>query len=212
MTITAQLMDEEYEAGLLEEGSYGEGGTSDHSKLKNRDAADQHPISAITGLNEALVDKLGASELEDAIDTALAEAKASGEFDGPQGPKGDPGETGPAGPTGETGPEGPQGERGPQGEKGEPGEKGDKGDKGDSIKGDKGDTGAAGTSVTVKSVSESTADGGSNVVTFSDGKTLNVKNGSKGNKGDPYTLTNADKATIVNAVIAALPVYNGEVL
>lgn len=129
MTITAQLMDEEYEAGLLEEdtlevqteGSYGEGGTSDHSKLKNRDAADQHPISAITGLNEALVDKLGASELEDAIDTALAQAKASGEFDGPQGPKGDPGETGPAGPTGETGPEGPQGERGTQGEPGKDG-------------------------------------------------------------------------------------------
>lgn len=54
-------------------------------------------------------------------------------------------------------------------------------------KGDKGDTGSAGkdgTSVTVKSVSESSADGGSNVVTFSDGKTLNVKNGSKGSKGD----------------------------
>ena len=66
-----------------------------------------------------------------------------------------------------------------------------------------------GTSVTVKSVSESTIDGGSNVVTFSDGKTLTVKNGSKGNA---YTLTDADKSTIVNAVIAALPVYNGEVI
>lgn len=40
-----------------------------------------------------------------------------------------------------------------------------------------------GTSVTVKSVSESTADGGSNVVTFSDGKTLTIKNGSKGTTG-----------------------------
>lgn len=47
-----------------------------------------------------------------------------------------------------------------------------------------GEPGADGTSVTVKSVSESTADGGSNVVTFSDGKTLTVKNGSKGSKGD----------------------------
>ena len=58
------------------------------------------------------------------------------------------------------------------------------------LKGEKGDTGATGsagkdgTSVTVKSVSESTADGGSNVVTFSDGKTLTIKNGSKGSKGD----------------------------
>lgn len=34
----------------------------------------------------------------------------------------------------------------------------------------------------------------------------------KGDKGDPYTLTTADKNTIVDAVIAALPVYNGEVL
>ena len=45
-----------------------------------------------------------------------------------------------------------------------------------------------GTSVTVKSVSTSDEDGGTNVVTFSDGKTLNVKNGSKGSPGDPgYT-------------------------
>ena len=32
----------------------GGGGTSDHSKLKNRDAVDQHPMSAITGLEDAL--------------------------------------------------------------------------------------------------------------------------------------------------------------
>lgn len=44
--------------------------------------------------------------------------------------------------------------------------------------------GDPGTSVTVKNVSESTADGGSNVVTFSDGKSLTVKNGSKGSPGD----------------------------
>lgn len=40
--------------------------------------------------------------------------------------------------------------------------------------------GSSGTSVTVKSVSESTESGGSNVVTFSDGKTLTVKNGKDG--------------------------------
>lgn len=35
----------------------GGGGTSDHSKLSNRDAVDQHPMSAITGLEKALGDK-----------------------------------------------------------------------------------------------------------------------------------------------------------
>lgn len=47
----------------------------------------------------------------------------------------------------------------------------------------KGPAGKDGASVTVKSVSESAADGGINVVTFSDGKTLTVKNGSKGSTG-----------------------------
>ncbi len=38
-------------------GGGGSGGTSDHSKLSNRDAADQHPIEAITGLEAALEGK-----------------------------------------------------------------------------------------------------------------------------------------------------------
>ena len=50
--------------------------------------------------------------------------------------------------------------------------------------GGKGADGQNGTSVTVSSVSETGADGGSNVVTFSDGKTLTVKNGSKGSTGE----------------------------
>jgi hypothetical protein len=127
-----------------------------------------------------------------------------------------------------------------RGEDGQQGPKGDKGDKGDTgAQGPKGDTGATGgkgadgTSVTVKSVSESTADGGSNVVTFSDGKTLTVKNGSKGSTGskgdkgdkgdtgatgaagkngaDGYTpvrgtdyWTEADKVEIVQRVIETL--------
>jgi hypothetical protein len=48
----------------------------------------------------------------------------------------------------------------------------------------RGATGEAGTSVTVTNVTESTADSGNNVVTFSDGNTLTIKNGSKGSKGD----------------------------
>lgn len=50
--------------------------------------------------------KLDASELPQAVSDALAQAKASGEFDGPQGEKGDkgdPGERGPQGVPGENG-------------------------------------------------------------------------------------------------------------
>lgn len=52
------------------------------------------------------------------------------------------------------------------------------------VVGNDGAKGKDGTSVTVTNVSTSTADGGNNVVTFSDGKILTVKNGSKGSKGD----------------------------
>lgn len=111
------------------------------------------PLSAAQGVAlKALIDaitigKLDASALPTAIDTALTQAKASGEFDGKDG-----------------------------------------------------------TSVTVKSVSESTADGGSNVVTFSDGTTLTVKNGSKGNPGSSesipsYVVTEAE--SVIDRVVAA---------
>lgn len=46
-----------------------------------------------------------------------------------------------------------------------------------------GSKGKDGTSVTVSSVTETTEDGGTNTVTFSDGKTLSVKNGAKGSAG-----------------------------
>ena len=81
---------------------------------------------------------------------------------------------------------GTKGSTGSQGAKGDKGDQGIQGPQGD--KGDKGDTGSAGkdgSSITVKSVSESSADGGINVVTFSDGKTVTIKNGHKGSKGDP---------------------------
>lgn len=135
-------------------------GTSDHTKLENRDADDQHPMSAITGLTDALAGKqptgnyLTQDDLQDATDKALAQAKASGEFDGatgpqgPQGERGPKGDTGPQGPKGETGPQGFPGEKGPQGPKGDVGPQGPKGDKGDTgpagPKGDQGATGPAG--------------------------------------------------------------------
>lgn len=65
---------------------------------------------------EALAkNKLDADELPAAVNDALAQAKASGEF------KGDPGEQGPAGPTGETGPVGPTGAAGRDGVDGKDG-------------------------------------------------------------------------------------------
>ena len=78
-----------------------------------------------------------------------------------------------------------------------------------------GTNGTPGTSVTVKSVTESTADGGSNVVEFSDGKTLTVKNGNAGTPGkdgytpvkgkdyfdgEDYVLTDTDKEEIAEKV------------
>jgi hypothetical protein len=84
------------------------------------------------------------SQLQAASEAILAQAKASGEFDGEPGQPGQPGTPG-----------------------------------------------KDGTSVTVSSVSESTVDGGTNIVTFSDGKKLNIRNGKAGTNGkdgqDGYT-------------------------
>lgn len=68
-----------------------------------------------------------------------------------------------------------------------------------------GSNGKDGTSVTVSSVQESSADGGSNVVTFSDGKTVTIKNGRKGStgatpvKGTDY-WTEEDKNEIIDVL------------
>ena len=110
---------------------------------------------ALKGLIDALrKDKLDASELTNAVNTALTQAKASGEFDGAQGPQGEKGDKGD---TGATGPQGIQGIQGPQGPKGDKGDaftysdftteqlaalKGEKGDTG--AQGPKGDTGGIG--------------------------------------------------------------------
>lgn len=125
---------------------------------------------------------LKASELPEAINTALAQAKASGEFDGADGKDGKDGQNGTKGNgiksavlnadytlkltfddgTSYTTPS----IRGATG-----------------ATGGTGATGKDGTSVTVKSISESSADGGSNVITFSDGKTITIKNGKTGGAG-----------------------------
>ena len=88
--------------------------------------------------------------------------------------------------------------------------------------------GKDGTSVTVKSVSESTEDGGSNVVTFSDGTTLTVKNGSSGSASEnvsyQYAVENilcigdslTEGACVINGFTGAItqnyPYYLGRML
>ena len=54
--------------------------------------------------------------------------------------------------------------------------------------------------LTITNITESTVDGGSNVVTFSNGSTLRVKNGSKGKDGNDYVLTEADKTEIAEMI------------
>lgn len=89
--VLTKLSDADYDTGWR--AAIG-GGENDHSKLTNRDAQDQHPIGAIAGLAEALDGKqpkgdyLTADTLQDATNNALAQAKASGEFDGPAGAPG----------------------------------------------------------------------------------------------------------------------------
>lgn len=60
-------------------------------------------VNGQTGAVEITAKGLGAlteDDLQSATNAALAQAKASGEFDGAQGPKGDPGAAGPTGPAG----------------------------------------------------------------------------------------------------------------
>lgn len=111
-------------------------------------------VSSVNGKTGAVkltasdVGALTEDDLSGAVDDALAQAKASGEFDGdtgatgPQGPKGDTGSTGPQGPKGDTGDTGPQGPKGDTGSTGPQGPKGDTGSTGP--QGPKGDTGETG--------------------------------------------------------------------
>lgn len=165
-----------------------------------------------TWVNTQLASYLKSSELDAAIDTALAEAKASGEFDGEPGTPGKDGTSPTVAVSTITG-----GHRititDENGSKTVDVMDGGKGDTGRGIKtiartsgnGAAGTTdtytitytdnttstftvyngkdGTNGTSVTVSNVSESSASGGTNTVTFSDGKKLNVKNGKDGQPG-----------------------------
>lgn len=62
--------------------------TNDHTRLRNRNAADQHSIGSIHGLQDALDSKLSIEALEKGVEKALAEAKESRKFDGAPGKDG----------------------------------------------------------------------------------------------------------------------------
>ena len=68
--------------------------------------------------------------------------------------------------------------------------------------------GSAGTSVTITETAESTESGGMNTVTFSDGKTLNVKNGKDGPKGDSGVFLGSPEDAPEDAMVVIDP--NGE--
>ena len=66
----------------------------DHRALTNRNAEGQHTMDAITGLQDALSNRLLASELGSAINQALSAAAKSGMFKGEPGEPGLPGASG----------------------------------------------------------------------------------------------------------------------
>ena len=162
--------------------------------------------------------KLNQSDLQSGINTALAQAKASGEFDGAKGEQGI------------------QGIQGIQGEKGADGAKGDKGDKGETgadgvsathswngttltitsasgtssadlkgAKGDKGEDGVIGKDGTSPTVSVSAITGGNRITITDVNGTKNVDvmngtNGSNGSKGaDGVSVQSVQQTTTSNA-------------
>lgn len=215
-----------------------------HEDIRKETAKLKEDLSQLSAeIGDLDENKLGTDQLSEAVNNALATAKASGEFDGEDGQDGATGADGKSAyqiwiDQGNTGTESDflESLKGEDGQKGEQGIQGIQGETGD--KGETGEKGADGTSVTVTNVSESTADGGSNVVTFSDGKTLTVKNGSKGSQGEKGEqgdkgdkgdtgatgangadgktpvkgtdyFTTEDKTEMVNLVLSELPTWTG---
>lgn len=152
------------------------------------------PVSSVNGKTGAVnisaedVGAIDEEDLQEATNKALAQAKESGEFDGADGYTPIKGVDYFDGKDGKDGINGYTPIKGVDYFDGQKGDKGDRGDTGATgytpVKGVDYFDGKDGTSVAISSVSESTTDGGNNIVTFSDGKILTIKNGSKGSKGD----------------------------
>lgn len=97
--------------------------------IRRAKPSDEEPTPAQKTVIDQAIEALNsaAESIPEAIEEALAEAKESGEFDGPQGPQG---EIGPRGERGETGPEGPAGPAGSDGKDGADGKDGSDGNPG----------------------------------------------------------------------------------
>jgi hypothetical protein len=170
--------------------------TANHNDLTGREYENQHPISAISGLQEELDNKqpkdnyLKQTDLQKAVDDALSQAKASGEFDGADGfsPIVSLSKSGKVTTLEITDKNGKKKAEILDGKDGKDGYTPIKGvDYFDGAKGEKGERGADGAK------GEKGADGYTPI------------------KGTDY-YTEADKTEMVQAVITALPKYNGEVI
>ena len=124
------------------------------------------------------VGAVGAQQLPQAINTALAQAKASGDFDGKDGSNGADGVS-PTVTTSKSGKVTTIKITDKNGTK-----TATINDGADGANGTNGTNGKDGTSVTITKITESSASGGANTVTFSDGKTLSIKNGKDGKDGE----------------------------
>ena len=180
-----------------------------------------------TDIENLQTDKLDTYKLPEAINTALAQAKASGEFDGKDGQDGkngadgytpvkgvdyfdgEKGEKGDKGDQGEPGADGAKGDKGDPGEKGADGAKDDKGDQGepgaDGAKGDKGDKGDPGEKGETGERGPQGEQGPAGPA-GADGK--DGADGKTPVKGTDY-YTEADKTEMVSRVLSALPTWNG---
>lgn len=181
-----------------------------HSDVTERSFPDQHPISAITGLAEALAGVISQETLNLAVAQAVRVILESGELKGEKGEKGDTGEVGPKGDTGERGEKGEQGDKGEQGPQGERGEDGT----GICILGSyqsaeelraEHPAGTAGDAYMI--------DGNLYVWSATDGNWIDAGNikGEDGYtpiKGKDY-FTDADKTEIVSTLLSELPVWQG---
>ena len=123
---------------------------------------------------------------------------------GATGPKGDPGAKGDPGEPGATGPQGPKGDKGDTGATGPQGPKGDTGANGP--QGPKGDTGATGPQGPkgTDGITPHIGDNGNWYLGATDtGKPSRGATGAKGDPGDDYVLTSADKSEIAALVLEA---------
>ena len=154
------------------------------------------PFSVLVTSNPAagaqkVEDYLRLQWLEDKLEESLRELKASGAFDGAPGPQGPQGEKGDKGDTGDTGPQGLKGDTGAQGPQGEKGPQGIPGTDGrDGVDGKDGAPGPQGPQGIQGETGPAGPDGYTPV------------------KGTDY-FTEADKTELVNAVLAALPMWEG---